>query len=55
MKAAITVEPSPDNSPMPFSLKPLIHTIPNNADFHTGYQMKNDAINTNPTGTIFRD
>ena len=53
-KAVITVEPFPDNSPMPFSLKPLIHTIPNNADFHTGYQMDNDAINTNPTGTITR-
>lgn len=52
---AITVEPSPDNSPLPFSLKPLVHTIPANADFHTGYQMMNDANNTNPTGTISRD
>jgi len=52
---AISVEPSPDNSPMPFSLKPLIHTIPENADFHTGYQMQNDAVNSNPTGTISRN
>jgi len=52
---AITVEPSPDNSPLPFSLKPLIHTIPNNANFHTGYDMVNDAINSNPTGTITRN
>lgn len=49
---AITVEPFPDNSPAPFSLKPLVHTIPNNADFHTGYTMDNDAENTNPTGRI---
>lgn len=49
---AITVEPSPDNSPAPFSLKPLIHTIPNNAAFHTGYTMDNDAKNSNPTGRI---
>lgn len=49
---AITVEPSPDNNPGPFSLKPLIHTIPANADFHTGYEMENDAINTNPSGSI---
>lgn len=49
---AITVEPSPDNSPAPFLLKPLVHTIPNNADFHTGYSMINDAINSNPTGKV---
>ncbi|MGK0388962.1 MAG: hypothetical protein ACI94Y_001695 [Maribacter sp.] len=50
--AVITVEPSPDNSPMPFSLKPLVHTIPANADFHTGYEMSNNADNTNPIGII---
>lgn len=49
---AITVEPKPDNSPEPFSLKPLVHTIPTNANFHTGYQMDNDALNSNPSGTI---
>lgn len=53
--AVITVEPSPDNSPNPFSLKPLVHTIPDNAAFHTGYQMNNDASNSNPTGTISRN
>lgn len=50
--AVISVEPSPDNSPLPFSLKPLVHTIPANANFHTGYQMDNNAVNTNPTGII---
>lgn len=51
-KAVITVEPSPDNSPEPFSLKPLEHTIPNNADIHTGYKMNNNALQSSPTGTI---
>lgn len=50
--AVISVEPSPDNSPAPFVLKPLVHTIPANANFHTGYQMDNNAVNTNPTGTV---
>jgi len=49
---AITVEPSPDNSPMPFSMKTLIHKIPEISEIHTGYDMDNDAINTNPSGRI---
>lgn len=49
---AITVEPFPDNSPNPFSLKPLVHTIPANAEIHTSIPMRNDALETNPSGTI---
>lgn len=52
--AVISVEPSPDNSPDPFSLKPLIHTIPNNAAIHTGYQMNNQATVSNPIGNVTR-
>jgi len=53
--AVISVEPTPDNSPAPFSLKPLVHTIPDNAAFHTGYDMVNNAANTNPSGTVTRN
>ncbi|PWG05091.1 anti-sigma factor [Polaribacter aquimarinus] len=31
----ISVEPSPDNSPTPFTLKPLAHVVPANAANHT--------------------
>jgi hypothetical protein len=30
----ISVEPNPDNSPMPFTLKPLAHVVPDNAADH---------------------
>lgn len=52
---AITVEPSPDNNPGPFSMKTLIHMIPANAEVHTAYQMDNDALNTNPSGRVVRN
>jgi hypothetical protein len=35
----ISVEPSPDNSPMPFTLKPLAHLVPSNALNHTVINM----------------
>ncbi|MFK8060467.1 MAG: anti-sigma factor [Polaribacter sp.] len=35
----ISVEPSPDNSPAPFALKPLAHMIPANATNHTVINM----------------
>lgn len=31
----VSVEPFPDNSPMPFTLKPLAHMVPNDAMTHT--------------------
>ncbi|WP_178988231.1 anti-sigma factor [Winogradskyella schleiferi] len=43
----ISVEPSPDNSPMPFTLKPLAHEVPGNAMVHTAISM-----GTGPVATI---
>lgn len=52
-KAVISVEPNPDNSPMPFTLKPLIADIPVAAMDHVTYSM---SLNTGslPSGTITR-
>ncbi len=50
----ISVEPSPDNSPNPFLLKPLVGQVPANAMDHTSYTMSNNASATNPTGTVQR-
>jgi len=41
--AVISVEPVPDNSPMPFALKPLIGMIPAAAMDHTAYTMAFNA------------
>ena len=50
--AVISIEPYPDNSPNPFTLKPLVHNIPMSAEDHTVYNM---GQNLNfPTGTITR-
>jgi len=35
----ISVEPSPDNSPLPFTLKPLAHMVPTTAMTHTALSM----------------
>lgn len=43
----ISVEPSPDNSPLPFTLKPLAHVVPANAMNHTTISM-----GTGPTLSI---
>lgn len=50
----ISVEPSPDNSAAPFALKPLVGQVPSDAADHTSYQMGNNAVATNPTGTVNR-
>ncbi len=50
----ISIEPSPDNSPAPFTLKPLLSGVPAGAADHTAYDMTNNAANTNPTGTASR-
>ncbi len=47
----ISVEPSPDNSPNPFLLKPLVHGVDAAAAVHTPFTMNNNAVATNPTGT----
>lgn len=50
--AVISVEPYPDNSPMPFTLKPLVHNIPDMAVDHTVYEMGQNL--SFPTGTASR-
>ena len=50
--AVISVEPFPDNSPNPFTLKPLVHQISASAVDHMVYDM---GQNLNfPTGTVSR-
>lgn len=43
----ISVEPSPDNSPLPFTLKPLAHVVPTDAMTHTAISM-----GTGPTASV---
>jgi hypothetical protein len=49
----ITIEPSPDNSPMPFMLKPLSGMVPAGAMDHTPYMLSNKA-SMFPGGTVTR-
>lgn len=48
----ISVEPMPDNSPAPFTLKPLVGPVPSDATDHTFYNMNNNSAATNPSGTV---
>lgn len=50
----ISIEPNPDNSPLPFSLKPLVGAVPDPAMDHTFYTMENNAASSNPSGTVTR-
>lgn len=51
-KTVISIEPSPDNSPAPFLLKPLVGDIPSNAQDHFTYEL---GQNLNfPIGTFSR-
>lgn len=47
----ISVEPVPDNSPAPFTLKPLVGQVPNDAQDRAVYDMNNNANATNPIGS----
>jgi hypothetical protein len=47
----LSIEPDPDDSPLPFTLKPLAHAVPANAREHVTYTMDNKAGATNPIGT----
>ena len=49
----ITIEPSPDNSPMPFLLKPLKGMVPAGAMPRTPYMLENTAT-TFPSGSAMR-
>ncbi len=51
--AVISIEPSPDNSSAPFTLKPLVGNIPMNAVDHTTYMMSSN-LSSFPTGTVSR-
>lgn len=50
----VSVEPVPDNSPNPFSLKPLVGAVASDAADHTSLGMNNNAAATNPTGSVSR-
>ncbi len=50
----ISVEPSPDNSAAPFTLKPLVGMVADSAADHTVLGMSNNAVATNPTGMASR-
>ena len=49
----ISVEPYPDNSPMPFTLKPLAHMVPANAANHTTINMGDGPV-MSLSGTVIR-
>ncbi len=49
----ISVEPSPDNSSAPFTLKPLVHGTPADATDHTALTM-NQNLSSLPSGTVSR-
>lgn len=49
----ISVEPFPDNSAAPFTLKPLAHAVPNNAANHTTIAMGSGPVSS-LSGTVIR-
>lgn len=51
--AVISIEPDPDNSPNPFTLKPLAQMIPSNAVDHVTYDLGQN-LGSFPTGTATR-
>ena len=51
--AVISIEPDPDNSPNPFTLKPLVGNIPTNATDHFNFNMSTN-LSSLPTGTVTR-
>ncbi len=42
-KGVISVEPAPDDSPAPFTLKPLTRALPANAAAHVAFSMALNA------------
>jgi hypothetical protein len=49
----VSVEPNPDNSAAPFTLKPLVAQVPTNAMTHTLLSMDNNSMNS-PSGLVRR-
>lgn len=52
-KAVISIEPSPDNSPSPFTLKPLVGDIPAMALDHVTYSTSQN-LSSFPSGSVSR-
>lgn len=52
--AVISIEPDPDNSPMPFTLKPLAGMIPNSLMAHTVASMNDNVSGSFPSGWVSR-
>lgn len=50
--AVISIEPVPDNSPMPFTLKPLVKPISDPGAGGISQAMSNNAAATNPFGLV---
>jgi hypothetical protein len=50
----ISIEPVPDNSPNPFTLKPLVSQVPSELGVHTLNSMTNNIANTSITGSVSR-
>ncbi len=53
MTIVVSVEPFPDNSSSPFTLKPLAHMVPTSATDHTAIAMGNGPV-MQLTGTVSR-
>ena len=53
MTIVVSVEPFPDNSASPFTLKPLAHMVPTSATDHTAIAMGNGPV-MELTGTVTR-
>lgn len=53
MTIVVSVEPFPDNSASPFTLKPLAHMVPSSATDHTAITMGNGPV-MQLTGTVSR-
>lgn len=51
--AVISIEPDPDNSPAPFTLKPLVAGISANAEDHVTYDLEQN-LGSFPSGTASR-
>lgn len=49
----VSIEPSPDNSPAPFALKPLVANVPTSITGNP-YDLTNQVSSTFPTGTVSR-
>ena len=54
-KVVISVEPKPDTSPDPSTIKPLEGTVPPNATDHLLYTMLNKDIGSENFGSVSRE